>query len=122
MWLVYVWDYYIYYICGYIFYVRIWFFRRTKLLKWGDDFNLIVVFFVRRVLNFSIVLCMMFFFYVKVVFEWFWLRIGIYLEDDLFFVYFSDVIDFKVLIDDYKIEVYIYFILYLKILILILSK
>lgn len=121
MWLIYVWDYYIYYICGYIFYVRIWFFR-MKLLKWGDDFNFIVVFFVRRVLIFWMYYVWCFFFNVKVVFEWFWLRIGIYLEDDLFFVYFSDVIDFKVLIDDYKIEVYIYFILYLKILILILSK
>lgn len=94
----------------------------TKLQKWGDDFNFIVVFSVRRVLNFSIALCMMLFFYVKAVFEWFWSRTGIYLEDDLFFVHFSDVTDSKALIDDHKIEVHIYLILHLKTLTLILSK
>lgn len=114
MWLVHVWDHHIYYTCGHISYVRIWSFRRTKLLKWGDDFNLIVVFSVRRVLNFSIALCMMLFFYMKAVFEWFWSRTGIYLEDDLFFVHFSDVTDSKALIDDHKIEVHIYLILHLK--------
>lgn len=112
MWLVHVWDHHLYYTCGHISYVRIWSFRRTKLLKWGDDFNLIVVFSVRRVLNFSIALCMMLFFYVKAVFEWFWSRTGIYIEDDLFFVHFSDVTDSKALIDDHKIEVHTVYISY----------
>lgn len=89
-------------------------FRRTKLLKWGDDFNFIVVFSVRRVLIFWMHYVWCSFFNVKAVFEWFWSSTGIYIEDDLFFVHFSDVTDSKALIDDHKIEVHIYLILHLK--------
>lgn len=105
MWLIHVWDHHIYYTCGHISFVRIWSFRMTKLQKWGDDFNFIVVFSVRRVLIFWMHYVWCSFFNVKAVFEWFWSRTGIYIEDDLFFVHFSDVTDSKALIDDHKIEV-----------------